>query len=105
MRSHAWSAADDKLLRQMVGKYRIGNTEPDWGTIALKCNFGHNSGSCKARFESLPALRYEGLDQLYFPGNGKPAKLTCRRAVRYCFLVVGGKQLLQRNIFKPWGRR
>ncbi len=73
MRSHAWSAADDKLLRQMVGKYRIGNTEPDWGTIALKCNFGHNSGSCKARFESLPALKYEGLDQLYFPGNGKPA--------------------------------
>jgi len=70
-----WSAEDDTQLRRIVEMYRhYPMDQMPWQTIALKCAFGHNSGSCKARFESLPKLKYADCSVFDFtPGGGVAA--------------------------------
>lgn len=44
-----------------------------WQTIALTLNAGHNSGSCKAKYESLKDLLWPNENNLTFlgaAGNG-----------------------------------
>ena len=68
-----WTTADDKLLRMLVAKHSTRNDVP-WGTISLKGNFGHNSGSCKKRYEQLPSLKHPDASVFVFANGGVTAK-------------------------------
>ena len=63
-----WTADDDQKLRVLVQRHTIGLETP-WQTIALKGNFGHNSGSCQKRFAELPKLQYQNMNVFVF-ANG-----------------------------------
>ena len=43
-------------------------------TVALKANFGHNSGSCQKRFEQLPKLKYADANVFVFANGTVEAK-------------------------------
>ena len=43
--------------------------EIPWQRIALQANMGHNSGSCKKRFEELPKLKYKECSIFTFTGK------------------------------------
>ena len=72
---HPWTAEEDKQLRVIVETYRHYPIEDmPWQLVALKANFGHNSGSCKARYLSLPALKWADCSHFHFaPGGGVTA--------------------------------
>ena len=68
-----WTTADDKLLRMLVAKHSTRNDVP-WGTISLKGNFGHNSGSCKKRYEQLLSLKHPDASVFVCANGGVTAK-------------------------------
>jgi len=75
-----WDAKDDNVLRNLVVKYRVGSDEPPWQIIAMKANFGHNSGSCKKRWEELPPVPNENADVFVFKGkNGGGEVIATKR--------------------------
>ena len=55
-------------------KYTVGNTETPWQTVSLKGNFGHNSGSCQARYLSLPKLANKDFSVFVFENGSMTAK-------------------------------
>jgi len=71
--ANPWTAADDQKLRVLVQKYTVGG-EVNWMTVALKANFGHNSGSCQKRFEQLPKLKYADANVFVFANGTVEAK-------------------------------
>ena len=73
MNRRPWTAADDQKLRVLVEKYTVGNETP-WQQIALKGNFGHNSGSCQKRFAELPKLQYTNMNVFIFDKGTVTAK-------------------------------
>lgn len=76
----SWDAKDDNVLRNLVVKYRVGTEEPPWQIIAMKANFGHNSGSCKKRFAELPPVQNENADVFVFKGkNGGGEVVATKR--------------------------
>ena len=72
---HPWTAEDETKLKRVVEQYHhLPAEQLNWVTISLKCAFGHNSGSCKAKFESLPKHKYADMDRFSFtPGGGVAA--------------------------------
>ena len=52
MISVPWSAADDNRLRKFAAPF-ANVPNPPWPVIAMRCNFGHNSGSCAKRWLEL----------------------------------------------------
>ena len=65
---HAWTPDEDKKLRALVEKFK-GRGDIPWMQIALQANFGHNSGSCKKRFEELPPLKWADSNVFLFKGK------------------------------------
>jgi hypothetical protein len=78
LRSHPWKPEEDKLLRKLVEEYRF-HAETPWSKIALTANFGHNSGSCKARYESLPKLKWADASVFEFAGKKGGGKVTASK--------------------------
>ena len=73
MSRRPWTADDDQKLRVLVQRYTIGLETP-WQMIALKGNFGHNSGSCQKRFAALPQLQYQNMNVFVFANGTLTAK-------------------------------
>ena len=46
----AWTSEDDKKLRTLVEKH---GTNGKWAMIAIEADFGHNSESCKLRWNTF----------------------------------------------------
>ena len=71
--SGPWTAAHDQKLRVLVEKYKVGG-QVNWQTVALKANFGHNSGSCQKRFDQLPKLKWQDANVFIFESGAVIAK-------------------------------
>lgn len=72
-----WTKADDLALKKCLNDYSVHtDDEKPWPVIATKCNFGHNSGSCKARWAILKMEqaqhKYNGVKAVQFGAKGGP---------------------------------
>ena len=68
-----WTKADDQLLKKVIKDYLImPDDEKPWPVIATKCNFGHNSGSCKARWAVISKQKdkYADVKAVQFGAKG-----------------------------------
>ena len=52
----------------------MSDEEKPWTAIATRCNFGHNSGSCKARWallsQQMSQEKYHGVKSVQFGAKG-----------------------------------
>ena len=70
-----WTKDDDLLLKKALAEYVVmSDDEKPWPVIATKCNFGHNSGSCKARWKvlSMQKGKYHDVKAVQFEAMGGP---------------------------------
>jgi hypothetical protein len=70
-----WTKEDDATLKKVVRDYLIDDDETKpWPVIATKCNFGHNSGSCKKRWILLSQKKdkYHNVKGVQFGAKGGP---------------------------------
>lgn len=70
-----WTKEDDMKLKKVIVEYAImPHDEKPWPVIATKCNFGHNSGSCKARYAILSQQKgkYDACKSVSFGSKGGP---------------------------------
>ena len=68
-----WTKEDDLKLKKVITGFQLmPDDEKPWPLIATKCNFGHNSGSCKARWKiiSLQKDKYADCKSVSFGGKG-----------------------------------
>lgn len=70
-----WTPAHDEKLRQALAIYvQMKNEEAiPWPLIATKANFGHNSGSCKKRWNEVLKLnqtKWHNVKAVQFGGKG-----------------------------------
>lgn len=79
---HPWTPSEEKKLRQLVEANKGYDPIP-WQHIAISADMGHNSGSCKAKFESLANLLWPGENNLTFTGaaGGGKVVLNANRAL------------------------
>lgn len=69
----AWTKEDDLKLKKALAEYAVlPDDEKPWPVIATKCNFGHNSGSCKARWKILQTQvgKYDKVKSVQFGAKG-----------------------------------
>ena len=73
-----WTKADDDKLKRALGERQfeaMSDEQKPWTVIATRCNFGHNSGSCKARWavlsKEIAKGKYHGVKSVQFGAKGK----------------------------------
>ena len=69
-----WTKADDAKLIHILAERpfeMLSDENKPWTVIATKCNFGHNSGSCKARWKILAQEKdkYASVKSVQFGGK------------------------------------
>ena len=70
-----WTKEDDLALKKVIadpGYTLLPDDQKPWPVIATKCNFGHNSGSCKARWAIISQQKdkYSGTKSIQFGAKG-----------------------------------
>ena len=70
-----WSKEDDLKLKKILADRSytlIPDDEKPWPLIATLCDFGHNSGSCKARWAVLQTqkTKYDKVKSVQFGAKG-----------------------------------
>jgi hypothetical protein len=73
--SKAWTKEEETALKKAITDFLLmPDDEKPWPLIATKCNFGHNSGSCKARWAILSsqkaAAKYDKVKSVQFGAKG-----------------------------------
>ena len=74
---HPWTKADDvRLKKELAGFKTVPDKQKPWPLIATKCDFGHNSGSCRDRWvflqEQQTQDKYHNVKAISFGANGGP---------------------------------
>ena len=70
-----WTKEDDLALKKALVPFMLSpDDEKPWPLIATKCNFGHNSGSCKARWAIISKQKgkYQDCKSVQFGAQGGP---------------------------------
>ena len=70
-----WTKADDDKLTRALGERQfeaMSDEQKPWTVIATRCNFGHNSGSCKARWQIISQQKdkYADCKSIQFGAKG-----------------------------------
>ena len=72
---HPWTKEEDQQLKKVIARFLLlPDDEKPWPMIAIKCNAGHNSGSCKARWIMLSkqTAKYDNVKSIQFGAKGGP---------------------------------
>lgn len=72
---HPWTTKDDVALKKAMVEFKIlPDEQKPWPLIATKAKFGHNSGSCKARWAILSKQtseqKYHNVKSISFGAKG-----------------------------------